>query len=101
MAQSTAASQRQSIPSPSLLTRRPLVSYFVLAYVLAWVLWLPLVLSKSGGVGLIPFTTSASVTSLLPSLILILGSLAPALSAIIMSASIGGWAAVKQSLRRV
>ena len=101
MTQSTAASQRQSIPSPWLLARHPLVSYFVLAYVLAWVLWLPLVLSKGGGIGLIPFTTSADVRSLLPSLILILGSLAPALAAIIMSASVGGWAAVKQLLRRM
>lgn len=101
MTQSTAASQRQSIPSPSLLARHPLVSYFVLAYVLAWVLWLPLVLSKAGGIGLIPFTTSADVRSLLPSLILLLGSLAPALAAMIMSASVGGWAAVKQLLRRM
>ena len=73
----------------------------MLAYVLAWVLWLPLVLSKGGGIGLIPFTTSADVTSLLPSLIIILGSLAPALAAIIMSASVGGWAAVRQLLRRM
>jgi uncharacterized protein len=101
MTQSTAASQEQSISSTSLLARRPLVSYFVLAYVLAWVLWLPLVLSKGGGIGLIPFTTSADVTSLLPSLIIIVGSLAPALAAILMSASVGGWAAVKQLLRRM
>ena len=101
MAQSTGASQEQSIPSTALLGHRPLLSYFVLAYVLAWVLWLPLLLSKGGGIGLIPFTTSASVTSPLPALILILGSLAPALAAIIVSAAIGGWAAVKQLLRRL
>lgn len=85
----------------SLLARRPLVSYFVLAYALAWLLWLPLVLSKGGGLGLIPFTTPPDVSSFLTSLIIVIGSLGPALAAMIMSVSIGGWTQVKQLLRRM
>ena len=101
MAQSMAASQEQSIPSASLLARCPLVSYFVLAYGLTWLLWLPLVLSKGGGIGLIPLTTPADVSGLLTSLIIIIGSLGPALAAMIMSVSLGGWTEVKQLLRRM
>ena len=101
MAQSTGVPQGQTVPSTSLLARHPLVSYFILAYVLAWVLWLPLVLSKGGGIGLIPFTIPAKITSLLPLLIIIVGALGPALAAIIVSASVGGWTAVKQLLLRM
>jgi membrane protease YdiL (CAAX protease family) len=101
MAQSTAPSQEQSVPSASLLARHPLVSYFVLAYALAWVLWLPLVLSKGGGIGLIPFTTPADLGLHVTLLIICIGGLGPALAAIIMSACVGGWAEVKQLLRRM
>lgn len=87
--------------SISLLARRPLVSYFVLAYALAWLLWLPLVLSKGGGIGLIPFTTPPDTSSFLTSLIIVIGSLGPALAAIIMSVAVGGWTEVKQLLRRM
>jgi membrane protease YdiL (CAAX protease family) len=43
----------------------------------------------------------SSVSGLLTSLIIILGSLGPALAAILMSAAIGGWKEVKQLLRRM
>ena len=101
MVQSTAASQEQSVPSASLLARHPLVSYFVLAYALAWVLWLPLVLSKGGGIGLIPFTTPVGLGINITFLIICLGGLGPALAAMIMSACVGGWAEVKQLLKRM
>jgi membrane protease YdiL (CAAX protease family) len=101
MAQSTAASQEQSVPSASLLARHPLVSYFVLAYALAWFLWLPLVLSKGGGIGLIPFTTPVGLGINVTILIICLGGLGPALAAMIMSACVGGWAEVKRLLKRM
>src|SRR5215467_10212771 len=101
MVQSTATSQEKSVPPSSLLARHPLVSYFVLAYALAWLLWLPLVLSKGGGIGLIPFTTPADLGLHLTLLIICIGGLGPALAAFIMSACVGGWAEVKQLLRRM
>jgi len=58
-------------------------------------------LSKGGGIGLIPFTTPADLGLHLTLLIICIGGLGPALAAFIMSACVGGWAEVKQLLRRM
>lgn len=44
-------------PTKRLLNRHPLLAYFVLAFLVAWIVWLPLVLSQSG-IGLLPYTVS-------------------------------------------
>jgi hypothetical protein len=102
MAQHIAPSQLQSTPSHRRdesrpVARHPLISFFVLAYSLSWVLWLPLVLSKGGGIGLIPFTTPSNLndtsnlpTLILPNLVLFVGALGPAMAALIVSGAIGG-----------
>ena len=113
MAQQIAPSQLQATPSHGRdssrpVARHPLSSYFVLAYSLSWVMWLPLVLSKGGGIGLIPFTTPSNLndTSNLPNLILLnlilfVGALGPAIAALIVSGAIGGGKEVKHLLHRM
>ena len=113
MAQQIAPSQLQATSSHGRdssrpVVRHPLISYFVLAYSLSWVMWLPLVLSKGGGIGLLPFTTSSNLndTSNLPNfllfnLILFVGALGPAIAALIVSGAIGGGKEVKHLLRRM
>src|SRR5438552_13696941 len=98
MTQVTAEVRPPLATSPSWLVRRPLVAYFVLAYALAWLLWLPFVLSRGGGVGVIPFTTPADASGL-AYLLVFAGALGPALAAIIVSASSNGWAGVKSLLQ--
>src|SRR5437764_13000919 len=100
MTQSTTEVRPPLAASPSWLVRRPLVAYFVLAYALAWLLWLPFVLSQGGGIGLIPFTTPADASGL-GYLIVFVGALGPAVAAIIMSAASDGWTGVKHLLRRM
>src|ERR1700731_555893 len=83
----------------SLLARHPLVSYFVLAYAIAWLLWLPLVLSKGGGVGLLPFATDSNMYGGVTSSIIVIGALGPAIAAVIMSVVTEGRAGVGLLLR--
>ena len=85
MTQVTAEVRPPLATSPSWLVRRPLIAYFVLAYALAWLLWLPFVLSRGGGVGVLPLATPADASGL-AYLIVLVGALGPALVAIIMSA---------------
>jgi membrane protease YdiL (CAAX protease family) len=100
MTQATTEVRPPLATSTSWLLRRPLLAYFVLAYALAWVLWLPFVLSQGGGVGLIPLATPAD-SSGLAYLIVFVGALGPALAAIIVSAASQGWTGVKSLLRRM
>jgi membrane protease YdiL (CAAX protease family) len=96
--------QEQEKQTDNALTRRPLLWYFILAYALAWLLWSPYVLSTGGGLGLIPFTTPSGTPidmGIVPTIIIVLGALGPALAAIIMNRAIGGWAAVGHLLRRM
>jgi len=86
---------------PSLLIRHPLVSYFTLAYVIAWLLWLPLVLSKGGGIGLIPFTTDATVDGAITISLIILGAFGPAIAAVFMTAVTEGRTGVGLLFRRI
>src|SRR5947209_11465930 len=100
MTQATTQVRPPLATSPSWLLRRPLVAYFVLAYALAWLLWLPFVLSQGGGIGVIPLVTPADASGLAYLLVLV-GALGPALAAIIMSALSQGWTGVKSLLRRL
>ena len=72
--QTLIAPEKQLTMRPSLLARHPLVSYFTLVYAIAWLLWLPLVLPKGGGMGLISFTTNSTVHGLTPSLVFQIGN---------------------------
>jgi len=71
----------------SLVERRPLTSFFVLAYAISWALWLPLAgAGSSTGVLLIP---------------LLLGSLVPSAVAIGLIALLHGRAGVRQQFHRL
>lgn len=100
MTQSTTEARPPLVPSTSLLARRPLVAYFILAYALTWVLLLPFVLSQGGGVGVIPLTTPSDAGGL-AYLLVFVAALGPALAAIIVTAASNGWAGVKSLLRRM
>ena len=71
MTQATTQVRPPLATSPSWLLRRPLVAYFVLAYALAWLLWLPFVLSQGGGIGVIPLVTPADASGLAYLLVLV------------------------------
>src|SRR5207249_1000894 len=60
----------------------------------------PFVLSKGGGVGVIPLSTPSDGSGL-AYLFVFLGTLGPALAAIIVSAASQGWTEVKSLLRRM
>src|SRR5437763_1201637 len=100
MTQSTTEARPALATSRRFLARRPLVAYFVLAYALTWVLLLPFVLSRGGGVEVIPLTTPADGGGL-AYLLVFVGSLGPALAAMIVSAASDGWAGVRSLLRRM
>jgi membrane protease YdiL (CAAX protease family) len=73
----------------SLIRRRPVASFFVLAYALSWILWLPLVVSGNdapSGPGFV---------------LLLLGSLVPSTLAILLVAVLHGRAGVRTLLRRL
>lgn len=73
----------------SLIQRRPLASFFVLAYAISWILWLPLVVSgddSPSGLGFV---------------LLALGSLVPSAVAIGLVAVLHGKAWVRTLLRRL
>jgi hypothetical protein len=69
--------------------RHPLVAFTVLAYALSWVCWLPLLADRQGWVG-----WSAS-----PYLHL-LGGLAPAVAALVVTGTVAGRVGVTDILRR-
>src|SRR5437870_12393402 len=100
MTQSTTEAPPPLATSTLLLARRPRVAYFILAYALTWVLLLPFVLSQGGGVGVIPLTTPADGSGL-AYLLVFVGTLGPALAAVIVSAASQGWAGVTSLLQRV
>ena len=73
----------------SLIQQHPLASFFVLAYAISWILWLPLVVSGDDsptGLGLV---------------LLALGSLVPSSVAILLVAALYGKPGVRQLLRRL
>ena len=100
MTQATTEVRPPLATSTSWLVRHPLIAYFVLAYALAWAFWLPFVLSRGGGVGVLPLTTSTDASGLGYFLVFV-GALGPALAAIIISAASQGRAGVKSLLQRM
>src|SRR5207248_4956853 len=100
MTQSMTEARPPLVTSPAWLVHRPLIAYFVLAYALAWLLWLPFVLSQGGGVGVLPLATPADAGGLAYLLVLV-GALGPALAAIIVSATSQGWPGITSLLRRM
>jgi CAAX protease family protein len=73
----------------SLIQQNPLASFFVLAYAISWILWLPLVVSRDDsptGWGFV---------------LLLLGSLVPSTVAIVLVAVLHGRAGVRKLLRRL
>jgi membrane protease YdiL (CAAX protease family) len=73
----------------SLIQQHPLASFFVLAYAISWLLWLPLVVSGDDsptGLGFV---------------LLLLGSLVPSSVAILLVAVLHGKAGVRKLLRRL
>src|SRR5215218_11124847 len=85
MSESASAKSRLS----SLIQQHPLASFFVLAYAISWLLWLPLVVSGDDsptGLGFV---------------LLLLGSLVPSAVAILLVAVLHGRAGVRKLLRRL
>lgn len=75
----------------ALMRRRPLASYFLLTYALAWVGWLPFVLSQSG-LGILPIQADA---------LMLLGGFGPCAAGFIMAAITGGKPGTLALLRRL
>jgi len=69
-----------------LLARHPLVSFFVMAYALSWLVWTPWVLGEDGA-GLLPINISGATSGLLNAAAIFAG---PTLSAFIMTATTEG-----------
>ena len=78
-----------------LLAGHPLVSFFLIAYAAAWLVWAPVVLSGSGA-GLFTFTIPRPVVAGL----IAVGTFAPTLSAFIMTAMTEGRVGIHRLLRR-
>jgi uncharacterized protein len=92
---SEAGAQRDGA-RPGVLTRHPLVSFFVLAYAGAWVVELPVVLSRTG-TGLLPYTLPPAVVILMIAAATFTG---PTLSAFVMVRVTEGREGPKRLLRR-
>ena len=84
--------------SRGILTRRPLVSYFILAYAGSWIPLLPVVLSSDkSSLGLFPCTVPFVAVALL----FLVGSFTgPTLAAFIMTSRESGRTGIRQLLRR-
>jgi membrane protease YdiL (CAAX protease family) len=86
---------RPSAIHTGLPTRHPLVFFFLIAFVAAWLVWAPVVLSATG-TGLLNFTIPPPVAAG----IIAAGTFAPTLAAFVMSAVTEGRAGIHSLLRR-
>jgi membrane protease YdiL (CAAX protease family) len=77
----------------SLVARHPLASFFVLAYAIAWALWIPAVLTWK-----LSFTPTETPWWLMAAGVL--GAYAPTVSALVVTRVVGGVAAVRALLRK-
>jgi hypothetical protein len=90
------APARTAPAGQGLLARRPLVSFFIMAYAFSWLVWSPWVLGQDGA-GLLPFKFGHAATVV----VLAAGILAgPTLSAFIMTATTEGREGVRRLLAR-
>lgn len=91
----TSSQPATAAPFTRPITRHPLVGFFVLAYLGAWISWLPLVLAKTG-FGVFPFALSSVWIYILE----VLGSLVgPTLAAFLVTAATSGKAGMSHLLR--
>jgi hypothetical protein len=79
----------------ALLARRPLASYFIIAYAFSWLAWMPLVLSKDGA-GLLSYRNPIGFYTTLA-----IASFGPSLSAFIMTGLTEGRMGVGRLLRQL
>src|SRR5438270_9137292 len=87
-----------SSPLKRLISRHPLLAYFVIAFVGSWVSLLPIALSRGvNALGLLPYTLPDSVFYIAGILFTFAG---PALASLVVTAIITGRAGVGQLLRR-
>src|SRR5438270_2336621 len=87
-----------SSPLKRLISRHPLLAYFVIAFVGSWVSLLPIALSRGvNGLGLLPYTLPDSAFNIGGILFTFAG---PALASLVVTAIISGRAGVGQLLRR-
>src|SRR5918997_1924207 len=88
----TASAPAQPVRRPSMLARHPLLSYFLIAFVFSWLVFLPGPLTYYGVLALSPQ---------LVGYLAIAGLLGPALAGFIMSAATEGAAGVVDLLSRM
>ncbi len=86
------ATLRQTSPRGGLLSRHPLVFYFLIAFAFSWLMFLPAVLTYYGVLNIAP-----SVFGVLS----IAGLLGPSLSGFIMTAATEGGAGIRRLLHRI
>lgn len=90
------AAPRPASPIMGLLVRRPLTSFFVLAYALSWLGWSPWFLSEAG-IGLLPFD-GGEFSTFLNIAALVLG---PTLSAFVVTGATEGRDGLRRLLRKI
>jgi hypothetical protein len=90
------AAPRPASPIMGLLARRPLTSFFVLAYALSWLGWSPWFLSEAG-MGLLPFD-GGQFSTFLNIAALVLG---PTLSAFVVTGATEGRNGLRRLLRKI
>ena len=83
-----------SSPLKRLIVRHPLVAFFVIAFAGAWIMFLPLLLSRNG-VGLLPFTLPVDLFQTIGAFV------GPTLAAFIVTAATSGAAGLRQLLRQI
>lgn len=88
------AVQREGAARKSLLARYPLTFYFLFAYAFAWLVWMPLVLSKDG-TGVLSFRSPVGASASI-----VIASFGPFLSAFIMTGITEGREGIGRLLRR-
>jgi membrane protease YdiL (CAAX protease family) len=81
-----------------LVVRRPLVSYFALAYAISWGLVLPMTLSRNIGIGLLPYDLPDALSLALFILASVIG---PNVAALIVTGLTDGRVGVRALLRRI
>ncbi len=89
-----AMSSANNVGLSAWMKRHALLAYFILAYGLAWLLWIPVLGLSQDGLGLLPF-----MPPVLP--FVILGGFAPAAAAMIVTGVVEGRAGLSQFLRRL
>src|SRR5690348_14258715 len=94
----TTSQPATSSPLKRLISRHPLIAYFVIAYLGTWAFLLPFALSRNvNGLGLLPFT----IPDIAFLVAFVLGTFAgPALASLSVTAVTSGRAGVGQLLRR-